>query len=103
MMELNEIFNIYKEYKELIGFKGKTVSLIPVCESYITLSGFKYPLDDVVNFGTTLTMSNIVVEDIAEICVDIVLGKNTSKPPSLVCLPVTYAYGGTTKNNEGEN
>ena len=38
------------------------------------------------------------VDAIAEMCVDIVLGKNNSTPPSLVCLPVTYAYGGTTKN-----
>ena len=65
--ECDCIIESVDEYKELIGFKGKTVSLIPVCESYITLSGFKYSLDDVVNFGTTLTMSNIVVEDIAEI------------------------------------
>ena len=37
------------------------------------------------------------VEAIAELCVDIILEKNNSTPPSLVCLPVTYAYGGTTK------
>ena len=61
------IIEYVNEYKELTGFTGKTVSLVPVCESYITLSGFKYPLDDVVCFGTTLTMSNIVVEDIAKI------------------------------------
>ncbi|MCM1026428.1 MAG: LacI family DNA-binding transcriptional regulator [Roseburia sp.] len=38
------------------------------------------------------------LEDIAETCVDLVLQKNSSRPPSLVCLPVSYAYGGTTRS-----
>ena len=37
------------------------------------------------------------VEDIAEICVNLVLEKDDAKRPSLVCLPISYAYGGTTK------
>jgi len=37
------------------------------------------------------------VEEIAQICVDMVLDTEDSKSPSLVCLPVQYAYGGTTK------
>lgn len=37
------------------------------------------------------------VEDIAQVCVDMVLDKESTNSPSLVCLPVTYAYGGTTK------
>lgn len=36
------------------------------------------------------------IEDIAETCVDMVLQKTSAKVPSLVCLPVSYAYGGTT-------
>ena len=36
------------------------------------------------------------VEEIAETCVDMILEKALSKAPSLVCLPVEYAYGGTT-------
>ena len=37
------------------------------------------------------------VEEIAQVCVDMVLDTEDSKSPSLVCLPVRYAYGGTTK------
>lgn len=36
------------------------------------------------------------IEEIAEACVNIVL-ENQSKGPSLVCFPVSYAYGGTTR------
>ncbi len=37
------------------------------------------------------------VEEMAETCVEMVLQKDDAKSPSLVCLPVSYAYGGTTK------
>ncbi len=37
------------------------------------------------------------IEDIAATCVDMVTEKDLDKAPSLVCLPVTYARGGTTK------
>ena len=37
------------------------------------------------------------IEEIAEQCVSMVLEKDGAKMPALVCLPVTYAYGGTTK------
>lgn len=37
------------------------------------------------------------VERIAETCVDMLLSKDRSYFPALVCLPVTYAAGGTTK------
>lgn len=37
------------------------------------------------------------IEDIAETSVDMVLQMRSSKIPSLVCLPVSYAYGGTTR------
>lgn len=45
-----------------------------------------------------LTCSTIVqpIEAIAETCVDLVLQENAEKKPSLVCLPVSYEYGGTT-------
>lgn len=36
------------------------------------------------------------VQDIAEMCVDLLLQDNMLTKPPLVCLPVTYAYGGTT-------
>ena len=37
------------------------------------------------------------VQEIAETCVSTVLSKHLSTVPSLICLPVSYAYGGTTK------
>ena len=45
------------------------------------------------------TVSTIVqpVQEIAEACVNTVLSRHLSNMPSLICLPVSYAYGGTTK------
>ena len=37
------------------------------------------------------------VDAIAETCVEVVLNENRANTPSLLCLPVRYAYGGTTK------
>ena len=37
------------------------------------------------------------VDAIAETCVEVVLNENRANTPSLLCLPVSYAYGGTTK------
>lgn len=37
------------------------------------------------------------VEAMAETCVNLILEDNTVHSPSLLCLPVRYAYGGTTK------
>ena len=37
------------------------------------------------------------VEDIAEMCVEFVLQENMATKPPLICLPVHYAYGRTTK------
>lgn len=37
------------------------------------------------------------IDEIADTCVNMLLEKNLGKVPSLVCLPVHYAYGGTTK------
>lgn len=36
------------------------------------------------------------VPEIAEMCVELLLQENMPVKPPLVCLPVTYAYGGTT-------
>lgn len=36
------------------------------------------------------------VADMAEMCVELLLQENMQVKPPLVCLPVTYAYGGTT-------
>lgn len=56
--------------------------------------------DGVRHFGDLeFTCSTVVqpVEDMAATCVDLVLEKRASKVASLICLPVSYAYGGTTK------
>ena len=56
--------------------------------------------DGVRHFGNMgLYCSTIVqpLEEIAEQCVSLVLEKDGAKMPALVCLPVTYAYGGTTR------
>ena len=56
--------------------------------------------DGIRSFGTLdFAVSTIVqpVQEIAEACVSTVLSKHLSNVPSLICLPVKYAYGGTTK------
>lgn len=56
--------------------------------------------DGIRHFGDLdYTCSTIVqpVEDMAETCVELVLEKDDAKSPSLICLPVQYAYGGTTR------
>lgn len=56
--------------------------------------------DGVRHFGDMeLYCSTIVqpVEQIAETCVSMVLSDSPFQAPSLLCLPVTYAYGGTTR------
>lgn len=56
--------------------------------------------DGVRCFGNMdLLCSTIVqpMERIAETCVDILLDDHPAKAPSLICLPVSYAYGGTTR------
>ena len=56
--------------------------------------------DGVRTFGDMdLYCSTIIqpVDEIAETCVSMILEKDLRRLPSLVCLPVSYAYGGTTK------
>lgn len=69
--------------------------------------GVKVPEDvQVIGFDGTrhfgdqeYTCSTIVqpVPEIAEMCVELLLQENRQSRPQLVCLPVTYAYGGTTR------
>lgn len=37
------------------------------------------------------------VRDIAEMCVELLLQENMTAKPPLICLPVSYMYGGTTR------
>ena len=50
-------------------------------------------------FGDTDYLCSTIVQpvpDIAELCVKLLLDKTMREKPSLICLPVTYAYGKTT-------
>lgn len=60
----------------------------------VQLIGF----DGIRNVGGDYLCSTIVqpVPEIAEMCVELLLQENMPAKPPLVCLPVTYAYGGTT-------
>ena len=56
--------------------------------------------DGIRQFGDLDYICSTIVqplEQMAQMCVDMVLDKDNPKAPSLVCLPVSYAYGGTTK------
>ena len=39
------------------------------------------------------------VQEIAEMCVELLTRESLSTKPPLVCLPVTYACGGTTREH----
>lgn len=57
--------------------------------------------DGIRHFGSEdYICSTIVqpVQEIAEMCVELLIRESISTKPPLVCLPVTYAYGGTTKD-----
>lgn len=40
------------------------------------------------------------IPEIAEMCVELLLQENMTTKPPLICLPVSYQYGGTTKESE---
>ncbi len=65
----NEIFAIDKD-SIIKDKKGETVSLLPLDSTVfgVTLKGFYYPLENAdVKIGTTLTVSNVITSDAAEI------------------------------------
>ncbi len=76
-------------------------------QNILTDLGFRVPEDvQIIGFdgirrfgGEALYCSTIVqpVQKIAETCVDLLLTKDRSNIPALVCLPVSYAPGGTTR------
>ncbi len=54
-------------------------------------------------FGTGDYFCSTIVQpvaDIAEMCVSLLLSETMQTKPPLICLPVSYAYGGTTKDSE---
>ena len=55
-------------------------------------------------FGDKNYLCSTIVQpipDIAKMCVRLLLDENWREKPSLVCLPVSYAYGGTTTEFNG--
>lgn len=64
---------------------------VPEDVQVIGFDGIRY-------MGGDYVCSTIVqpVPEIAEMCVELLLQENMTVKPPLVCLPVTYAYGGTT-------
>lgn len=92
---------------EFDGIFCVTDSLAHLVHHTLTDMGIRVPedvqiigYDGVRCFGDLeLHCSTIVqpVDEIAETCVSMVLDRNSKRTPSLICLPVSYAYGGTTK------
>ncbi len=84
-----------------------TDSMAHIIRRALLRMGLKVPedvqiigFDGVRNFGDLdYTCSTIVqpLESIAANCVDLVLSPRGENSPALICLPVSYAYGGTTK------
>jgi len=61
--------------------------------------------DGVRMFGNREYVCSTIVQpvrEIAEMCVELLLQENMTAKPPLVCLPVSYAYGGTTRESEKE-
>ena len=59
--------------------------------------------DGIRYFGGSEYICSTIVQPIpklAEMCVELLLQENTQCKPPLVCLPVSYAYGGTTLEPE---
>lgn len=57
--------------------------------------------DGIRRFGDSEYMCSTIVQPVLEIaqeCVDLLLQESASAKPPLICLPVSYAYGGTTLN-----
>lgn len=66
---------------------------VPEDVQVIGFDGIRY-------FGSEDYICSTIVQptqEIAEMCVELLVRENISAKPPLVCLPVSYAYGGTTK------
>lgn len=58
--------------------------------------------DGIRHFGNKDYVCSTIVQpisEIAEMCVELLLQENMQTKPPLICLPVTYAYGGTTSES----
>lgn len=82
----------------IIKLLGKLNQRVPADVQVIGFDGTQH-------FGYRgYTCSTIVqpVSEIAEMCVELLLQENMPAKPPLVCLPVSYAYGGTTAEATAE-
>ena len=71
---------------------------VPEDVQVIGFDGIRY-------FGNADYICSTIVQpvpDLAEMCVELLLQESMSAKPPLVCLPVTYAYGGTTLESPEE-
>lgn len=62
--------------------------------------------DGIQSFGDSEYLCSTIVQpvqEIADMCVELLLQDSMATKPPLVCLPVSYAYGGTTKESEEGN
>ena len=93
-LEFDGIFCVTDSLAYLIRKElGRMGVKVPEDVQIVGYDGVKY-------FGDLdYTCSTIVqpVEEIARTCVEMALSGENSSMPSLVCLPVTYASGGTTR------
>ncbi len=58
--------------------------------------------DGIRAFGDMAYHCSTIVQplpEMAEMCVDLLLRETEMKKPPLICLPVSYAYGGSTKES----
>ena len=61
--------------------------------------------DGIRQFGDSEYICSTIVQPvqgIAQTCVDLLLQESAAAKPQLICLPVSYAYGGTTHEQEGQ-
>lgn len=99
--------HIKKGKPDFDGIFCSTDSLLHIIKGEIEKMGLRVPEDiQMIGFDGVrehgfleYTCSTIVqpVEAIAEMCVDLLLSDNMKTKPPLVCLPVTFAEGGTTR------
>ena len=77
---------------QIIGSLRKMGQRVPEDVQVVGFDGIRH-------FGDLDYICSSIVQpldEIAETCVELILEKEEGKIPSLICLPVSYAYGGTT-------
>jgi len=78
---------------QIVNFLRRMGQRVPEDVQVIGFDGIRH-FGDLDYYCSTIVQP---LEEMAETCVELILEKEEGKIPSLICLPVTYAYGGTTK------